>query len=284
MPPAARKPVISYAPRRVPGASPGGASGPRIPAAGVSMKSVAACSLARSDSTSRASPSSPSHARATKAARSPSGSSTASRNTALIRAHCPSAGAGPDDGAATPGPTGRMRPRVYLGPDRSPAGPWPRVHADLAYLFVARRGTPGPRTRLERPRMRSHSLLPSAVALVATLACDGGQTTDPSTIQTSLAAASLALGEHGGGPPGSVVFYSRRGGTLAKIYTMSADGSDVTPVTSGPGNDLWPDLSTNGRYIAFASTRSGNSEIYVLDLADGTLTNVSNSSADDSWP
>jgi Tol biopolymer transport system component len=132
--------------------------------------------------------------------------------------------------------------------------------------------------------MRAHALLPSAVVLVATLACDGSQTTDPSATQPSVAAASLALGEHGGGPPGSVVFYSRRGGTLAKIYTMNADGSDVTQVTFGPGNDLWPDISTNGRYIAFASNRSGNNEIYVLDLADGTLTNVSNSTADDNWP
>lgn len=87
-----------------------------------------------------------------------------------------------------------------------------------------------------------------------------------------------------GGPPGSVVFHSRRGGSLAKIYAMDPEGSGVQQLTSGPGNDLWPDISRNGQRVAFASNRSGNNEIYVLDLRTGALTNVSQSSADDNWP
>jgi Tol biopolymer transport system component len=132
--------------------------------------------------------------------------------------------------------------------------------------------------------MRVHSLFLTAAAIGGAVACDGRQLAGPAALTTPTAGAAFGVGEHGGGPPGSVVFYSRRGGTLAKLYTMNADGSDVTQITSGPGNDLWPDLSANGRYVAFMSTRSGNNEIYVLDLRDGTLTNVSNSSADDSWP
>jgi TolB protein len=130
--------------------------------------------------------------------------------------------------------------------------------------------------------MRVHSFFGTAVFVAAAVACDGRQTTGPDAL-TLDAGAALGVGQHGGGPPGSVVFYSRRGGT-AKIYTMNADGSDVTQVTSGPGNDLYPDISTNGRYVAFASNRTGNFEIYVLDLRDGTLTNVSNSTAEDMWP
>ena len=87
-----------------------------------------------------------------------------------------------------------------------------------------------------------------------------------------------------GGPPASVVFHSRRGGALAKIYAMDPDGSGVQQLTFGPGNDLWPDLSRNGQRVAFTSNRSGNNEIYVLDLRTGALTNVSQSSADDNWP
>ena len=132
--------------------------------------------------------------------------------------------------------------------------------------------------------MRAHSFVWTAVVVATTVACDGRQATDPTVVTNRSDGVAFGIGQHGGGPPGSVVFYSRRGGTLAKIYTMNADGSDVTQITSGPGNDLWPDISTNGRYVAFASNRSGNSEIYVLDLRDGTLTNVSNSPADDSWP
>ena len=132
--------------------------------------------------------------------------------------------------------------------------------------------------------MRAHSFLRTAMVVATAVACDGRQASGPIAPPTPNDGVAFGVGQHGGGPPGSVVFYSRRGGTLAKIYTMNADGSDVTQITSGPGNDLWPDLSTNGRYVAFASNRSGNFEIYVLDLRDGTLTNVSNSTADDNWP
>jgi Tol biopolymer transport system component len=131
--------------------------------------------------------------------------------------------------------------------------------------------------------MKSHLFLAAAVSLT-TLGCDAGQPIDPLHSKMLSGAPSLGLGEHGGGPPSSVVFYSRRGGTLAKIYLMNADGSGVEAVTDGPGNDVWPDLSTDGRHVAFASNRSGNNEIYVLDLADGTLTNVSNNSGEDNWP
>lgn len=132
--------------------------------------------------------------------------------------------------------------------------------------------------------MRVHSVLRLAAVVTAAVACDGRPAAGPTAPTAPPVDAAFGIGQHGGGPPGSVVFYSRRGGTLAKIYTMNADGSDVTAVTNSPGNDLWPDLSTNGRYVAFASNRSGNNEIYVLDLRDGTLTNVSNSPADDNWP
>jgi TolB protein len=132
--------------------------------------------------------------------------------------------------------------------------------------------------------MRAPSL-PIAVALLAAAvaACAHEQPRDTSDLTAPSERAALGVGPHGGGPPGGVVFYSRRGGS-AKIYRMNADGSDVTRVTNGPGDDLWPDISPNGRQVVFASNRSGNNEIYVLDLEDGTLTNVSNSPADDSWP
>ncbi|HEV8497488.1 MAG TPA: DPP IV N-terminal domain-containing protein [Gemmatimonadaceae bacterium] len=132
--------------------------------------------------------------------------------------------------------------------------------------------------------MRATSLLVAAALLGAAFAgCTRERPGDASVLTAPTERAALGVGPHGGGPPGSVVFYSRRGGA-AKIYRMNADGSDVTRLTDGPGDDLWPDISPNGRQVVFASNRSGNNEIYVLDLADGTLTNVSNSTADDSWP
>jgi len=88
---------------------------------------------------------------------------------------------------------------------------------------------------------------------------------------------------HGGGPPGSLVFHSARAGNL-EIYRANPDGSDPQRLTNSPADDAWPDISPNGRYVAFASLRTGNREIFVLDLSDGSLLNVSQSPGDDNWP
>lgn len=128
---------------------------------------------------------------------------------------------------------------------------------------------------------RSTSLVLAGFVLLTLPACDRRTDTISGTAPTA-SRASSAVGSDGG-PPASVVFYSRRGGA-AKIFGMNPDGSGVRQLTSGPGNDVWPDLSRNGRRLAFASDRSGNNEIYVLDLRTGSLVNVSQSSADDNWP
>ena len=128
---------------------------------------------------------------------------------------------------------------------------------------------------------RHRVLLLSGLGLVLLPACES-PTSATTTAPTASVLSSAVRAD--GGPPASVVFHSRRGGSLAKIYAMDPDGEDVRQLTFGPGNDLWPDISRNGQRVAFASNRSGNNEIYVLDLRTGALTNVSESSADDNWP
>ncbi|HZC68809.1 MAG TPA: DPP IV N-terminal domain-containing protein [Nitrospirales bacterium] len=122
------------------------------------------------------------------------------------------------------------------------------------------------------------------IASAVLLACESSRLSEPASFQIQPGPAFLAgVGVHGGGPPGGIVFHSARGGS-PKIFLMNADGSGQTAVTTGAGNDLWPDVSPDGRFIAFASNRSGNNEIYVLDLSAGTLTNVSDDSHDNTWP
>jgi Tol biopolymer transport system component len=84
------------------------------------------------------------------------------------------------------------------------------------------------------------------------------------------------------GPPASIVFHSARDGT-SRIYAMNPDGSEQHAITSGPG-DVWPDISPNGRFVAFMSSRSGNNEIYVASVDGGAPVNVSNNSGNDNWP
>ena len=117
--------------------------------------------------------------------------------------------------------------------------------------------------------MRPNLFLLTALVVCPILACGDGTPSEP-LIQTE--------------EPANIVFYSRRGGTLAKIYTMKPDGSGIEALTDGVGNDLWPDLSPDGRRVVFTSNRGGDNDIYMLELATRTVTSLTRDPADDNWP
>ena len=71
-----------------------------------------------------------------------------------------------------------------------------------------------------------------------------------------------------GAPPGDIVFVSTRDGN-PEIYSVNADGTNLTRLTNNPANDAAPVWSPDGKRIAFASDRDGSWEIYVMN-ADGT--------------
>jgi TolB protein len=56
------------------------------------------------------------------------------------------------------------------------------------------------------------------------------------------------------GPNGRIVFTSVRDGDM-EIYTMAADGSDVTRLTNLPGPDGGAFYSPDGTLLVFASNR-----------------------------
>ena len=131
--------------------------------------------------------------------------------------------------------------------------------------------------------MRCKVIFLATPAVVVALACDPVSPSKPSDTIQQNAAAALGVGFHGQGAPGSIVFYSARSGSN-RIYMMNPDGGHQHQMTTGTGSHIWPDISTNGRYIAFTSNATGNNEIYVLDLRAGTSTNVTGNSGDDNWP
>jgi TolB protein len=67
---------------------------------------------------------------------------------------------------------------------------------------------------------------------------------------------------------GLVAFMSEQTGNQ-DIYTMRADGSQLTDITNNPANDYGPLWSPDGQRIAFISERTGNEDIFVMD-ADGS--------------
>lgn len=80
------------------------------------------------------------------------------------------------------------------------------------------------------------------------------------------------LGDNGGngGPnipalsANTLAFVSTRDGN-PEIYTINADGSNATRITTNNAVDEQPSRSPDGRRIVFSSRRDGNSEIYIIN-------------------
>src|ERR1044072_8094334 len=53
------------------------------------------------------------------------------------------------------------------------------------------------------------------------------------------------------------------------IWTVPAEGGEARLLVSHPATESRPLYSPDGKRLAFASTRTGNGDIYVLDFANG---------------
>jgi Tol biopolymer transport system component len=71
-----------------------------------------------------------------------------------------------------------------------------------------------------------------------------------------------------------------------EIYLMPQDGSQVTRITTIPGNDHWPPTwSPDGTHIAFTSDGcKDNSEIFITDTRGSSVLNATHHPAQDAFP
>ncbi|MGH9801363.1 MAG: protein kinase domain-containing protein [Blastocatellia bacterium] len=70
-------------------------------------------------------------------------------------------------------------------------------------------------------------------------------------------------------PNGKLVYISRASGS-SDIWLMDQEGKSQQQLTTAETRaEIYPEVSPDGRYIVFVSTRSGNSHIYRLDLTTG---------------
>ena len=68
------------------------------------------------------------------------------------------------------------------------------------------------------------------------------------------------------------------------IYAMNADGSEMRAITSGPFDDREPSWSRDGSRIAFSSDRSGNYDVWDVEVATGAARQLTRHPANDFAP
>ena len=81
------------------------------------------------------------------------------------------------------------------------------------------------------------------------------------------------------GEPGpfdsQIAFLSTRGGRFKDLYVMSLDGGDVRRITSADTLNLSPSWAPDHRSIVLTSYRTGNPDLFSIQLADQTWTRLS---------
>lgn len=116
-----------------------------------------------------------------------------------------------------------------------------------------------------------------SLAVVAFIAACGDEASRPAPTAPS---GAPALAVNNGANNRRILFQSNRYDPSGmEIFSMNPDGSGLTRLTSGPGNDAEPAWSPDGKRVAFVSTRheQAGAEIYVMN-ADGTgVTRLTNS-------
>jgi TolB protein len=87
-------------------------------------------------------------------------------------------------------------------------------------------------------------------------------------------------------PDGKMLAFSSGCGQndAISLYLWHRENFKVQRVTTHKSQNIYPAWSSDGRYLAFTSTRDGNAEIYVLELATGTLSNLTNHLGKDIFP
>jgi TolB protein len=84
-------------------------------------------------------------------------------------------------------------------------------------------------------------------------------------------------------PDGSFVVYESDANSFRDLYRVDREGL-VTRLTDAENGSFEPAVSADGQRIAFASSRDGNAEIYVMDADGSDVVRLTEGPADDTRP
>src|SRR6185436_7895073 len=82
---------------------------------------------------------------------------------------------------------------------------------------------------------------------------------------SAASAAPVKLARHPDYNAGKITF-----SYLGDIWTANDDGSNVHRLTDNLAREVYPRFSPDGKFIAFASNRYGNYDVFVIPVAGGT--------------
>jgi len=127
---------------------------------------------------------------------------------------------------------------------------------------------------------------PDGNQLVATLSQGGGSQIYSLGLSGSepkrLTQSSSIDTEPAYSPDGRFIYFvSDRGGS-PQIYRMSPTGGNAERVSFAGNYNISPALSPDGRWLAFVSRVGGGFKLHVMELSTGTVTAITDTSADES--
>lgn len=71
---------------------------------------------------------------------------------------------------------------------------------------------------------------------------------------------------------------------IRHIYTINADGTEETQITTHPSSQQFPGWSPDGARITYMSNEDGDFEIFTIDVATRTKTQLTFNDVDDAFP
>ena len=83
---------------------------------------------------------------------------------------------------------------------------------------------------------------------------------------------------------GRIVYNAEFKDKKSEISIADIDGNNIIQLTDNEAEEWHPEVSPNGKQIAFMSDRDGNYEIYVMDIDGANQKRLTNNDADDWYP